>query len=223
MKRYLYSPYELAIIFQYHGINIVRMTEILDNIYRYDNAFVQCEYRRNQKKLMFDVMDKMNYLNNQEQFDLEKDDVDKDLSDFGLVNSNGNCDSEEAIDHLIFKELRIRILYINKKGYAKMKLRTLLSELGYKRRSPVVINYIFDCLLFYHIAVFLKDNTIVDEKTTNKVLEIPSNKLQPIQKAEDTIYNICISERDTFDQRLVSVESSSDSSGISFTQIFNTI
>ena len=159
MKRYLYSPYELAIIFQYHGINIVRMTEILDNIYRYDNAFVQCEYRRNQKKLMFDVMDKMNYLNNQEQFDLEKDDVDKDLSDFGLVNSNGNCDSEEAIDHLIFKELRIRILYINKKGYAKMKLRTLLSELGYKRRSPVVINYIFDCLLFYHIEVFLKDNT----------------------------------------------------------------
>ena len=71
--------------------------------------------------------------------------------------------------------------------------------------------------------VFLKDNTIVDEKTTNKVLEIPSNKLQPIQKAEDTIYNICISERDAFDQRLVSVESSSDSSGISFTQIFNTI
>lgn len=39
-----------------------------------------------------------------------------------------------------------------------MKLRTLLSELGYKRRSPNNIAYIYDCLLFYHIETTLKGN-----------------------------------------------------------------
>ncbi len=158
MKNYLYSPYELAVIFQYHGIDIVRITEILENIYRYDNAFIQPEYRHNRKKFILDVMDRMNYLNNQAQFELERDDIDKDLSDFGLINSSGDTDSENTVAHLIFKELRIRILYINRQGYAKMKLRTLLSELGYKKRSPIVIDYIVDCLLFYHISISLRDN-----------------------------------------------------------------
>ncbi len=159
MKNYLYSPYELALIFRYYAIDVVRIVEISENIYRYDNAFIQPEYRHNQKKFILDVMDKVNYLNNQAQFELEKADVDKDLSDFGLVNDNGNGDLEEKVFHLAFKELRIRILYINKQGYAKVKLRTLLFRLGYKKRSPVVINYIIDCLWFYHISVSLRDNT----------------------------------------------------------------
>lgn len=158
MKNYLYSPYELAVIFQYHGIDIVRITEILENIYRYHNAFIQSEYRHDRKKFILDVMDKMNYLNNQTQFELEQDTIDKDLLDFGLINSNSDTDLENTVAHLIFKELWIRILYINRQGYAKMKLRTLLSELGYKKRSPIVIDYIVDCLLFYHISISLRDN-----------------------------------------------------------------
>ena len=39
-----------------------------------------------------------------------------------------------------------------------MKMRTLLARLGYKRRSPQIVTYIYDCLLFYHIQVSLRDN-----------------------------------------------------------------
>ena len=67
-----------------------------------------------------------------------------------------------TFDHMIFKELRIRILYLNKGGYARMKLRTLLAELGYRRRTPAVMNYILDCLLFYHLTVSLKDHAPCD-------------------------------------------------------------
>jgi hypothetical protein len=84
--------------------------------------------------------------------------IEKDMSDFGLPNNSQANDMEHTFSHLIFKELRVRILYINRKGIAKMKLRTLLSELGYKRCSPNVIGYIYDCLLFYHIETTLKGN-----------------------------------------------------------------
>ena len=82
----------------------------------------------------------------------------RNMSDFGLPNTSQTNDTEHTFSHLIFKELRLRILYINRKGFAKMKLRTLLSELGYKRRSPNVIGYIYNCFLFYHIQTTLKGN-----------------------------------------------------------------
>lgn len=159
MKHYLYSPYELAVIIQYHGMDIVRATAFLEQIYQYDNPFIQKSYRHNQKRFILDVMEQMNYINNQEQFELEKSSIEQDLNDFGILYHNpDDSDTENMSYHLIFKELRLRILYVNKQGYAKMKLRNLLAEFGYKRRSSNIINYILDCMFFYHISVSLRGN-----------------------------------------------------------------
>lgn len=163
MKHYLYSPYELAVIVQYHGMDIVQATSFLEQIYHYDNPFIQKSYRGNQKKFILDVMEQMNYINNQEQFDLEKASIEQDLNDFGILNQNtDDFNTENTSYHLIFKELRLRILYINKQGYAKIKLRNLLAEFGYKRRSSSIINYILDCMFFYHISVSLRGNVNCD-------------------------------------------------------------
>lgn len=162
MDYYLYSPYELALIIQYYGMDIVSAAEFLNTVFHCDNTYIMQEYRSNQKNFVLAVMDQMNYINNQEQFESERNDIAKDLEEFGLMNGSENNDDYAMVHHLIFKELRLRILYINQKKFAKMKLRTLLSELGYKRRSPKNINYITDCLLFYHISVSLKGNVYCD-------------------------------------------------------------
>lgn len=158
MNSYLYTPYELALIIQYHQMTCDQYIELLQNIHRYDNIYVQPEYRSNQKKFILAVMDKLNYISDPETYFSEQSDVEKDMKDYGLINNSKTDDTEHTFSHLIFKELRIRILYINQKGFSKMKLRTLLSELGYKRRSSSVIGYIYDCLLFYHIETTLKGN-----------------------------------------------------------------
>ena len=119
---------------------------------------VQPEYRQDQKKFILAVMDKPNYFSAPETYISEQSGIEKDMSDFGLPNNSQANDTKHTFSHLIFKELRLRILYINRKGFAKMKLRTLLSKLGYKRRSPNVIGYIYGCLLFYHIETALKGN-----------------------------------------------------------------
>lgn len=158
MNSYLYTPYELALIIQYHQMTCDQYIGLLQNIHRYDNIYVQPEYRSNQKKFILAVMDKLNYISDPETYLSEQSDVEKDMKDYGLINNSKTDDTEHTFSHLIFKELRIRILYINQKGFSKMKLRTLLSELGYKRRSSSVIGYIYDCLLFYHIETTLKGN-----------------------------------------------------------------
>ncbi len=158
MKSYLYTPYELALIIQFHHMDSERYIELLQNIHRYDNIYVQPEYRQDQKMFILAVMDKLNYISDPETYISEQSDIEKDMSDFGLPNNSQANDTEHTSSHLIFKELRLRILYINRKGFAKMKLRTLLSEFGYKRRSPNVIGYIYDCFLLYHIETTLKGN-----------------------------------------------------------------
>lgn len=55
---------------------------------------------------------------------------------------------------LFFKSLRIKILYIGGKNYSRIKLRTLLSAYGYKRRSKFFIDYVKKCLAFYKIQTF---------------------------------------------------------------------
>ena len=158
MKSYLYTPFELAIIIQYHHMDSERYIELLQNIHRHDNIFIQPEYRHDQKKFILAVMDKLNYLSDPDTYISEQSDVEKDMYDFGLKNNSVSDDTEHTFSHLMFKELIIRILYINQNGIARMKLRTLLSELGYKRRSPNNIGYINECLLFYHIETTLKGN-----------------------------------------------------------------
>lgn len=167
MEYYLYSPYELAIIVQFYGLDVVAASQLLNDIFKYDNAFIYPEYRDNQKKFILDVMNEMSCLNNQEQFEMEKYYIEKDMEQLGLLNGSENNEDEEMVHHLVFKELRIRILHLNQKKYAKMKLRTLLSELGYKRRSLNNIAYIRECMLFYHINVSLKGNTYCDIESVN--------------------------------------------------------
>ncbi len=132
--------------------------ELLQNIYCHDNIFIQPEYRYDQKKFILAVMDKLNYLSDPVTYVSEQSEIEKDMDDLGLKNNSVSDDTEHTFSHLIFKELRIRILYINQKGIARMKLHTLLSKLGYKRRSPNNIGYIYNCLMFYHIETTLKGN-----------------------------------------------------------------
>lgn len=156
MTSYLYTPFELAIIIQYHNMDSTRYIKLLQDIHRYDNLFIQPEFRQDVKKFILAVMASINYISDPETYISEQEAIKDDMYHFGI---NNNCDNDEeyVVSHLIFKELRIRILYINKKGYAKMKLKTLLAELGYKKRSPNVIKYIYDCLIFYHIETSLRD------------------------------------------------------------------
>ncbi len=162
MKSYLYTPFELALIIQHHALDCNKYMDLLHSIYQNDKSFLLPEYRNNQKKLFLDVMDNLNYINNTENYLSEIEAIEKDSEALGLVNNYSGDNLRDSFNHLIFKELRIKILYINSRGFACMKLRTLLSAFGYKRRSPQIIKYIVDCMRYYHISASLRGNAPCD-------------------------------------------------------------
>ena len=57
---------------------------------------------------------------------------------------------------LFFKNIRIRILYSSGNDYVRLKLRTLLKEYGYQRRSKLLVEHINRCMLFYHLEATLR-------------------------------------------------------------------
>lgn len=168
MISFLYTPYELAIIINFYNMDTERYINLLRDIHRNDNIFIQPEYRQDCKKFILAVMDKLHYLNNTDSYISEQSYIEKDMDELGLENSSSSDDNEYYCSHLIFKELRIRIQYINKKGFAKMKLRTLLSELGYQRRVANVLDYIDDCMMFYHIEPTYRGNEPCNIYTADK-------------------------------------------------------
>ena len=86
MKSYLYTPFELALIIQYHHMDSDKYIELLQNIHRHDNIFIQPEYRHDQKSFILAVMDKLNYLSDPETYISEQSDIEKDMNDFEYDN-----------------------------------------------------------------------------------------------------------------------------------------
>lgn len=159
---FFYTPYELALIVLHHNMDIVSYMNFLSNICHDENEFIPIEYCLNHKRFILHTMDNLCSLCQIEYDSDEEYIIKNDMETFGLSHNYEYTNSVKTIYNITFKELRLRILYINKNGYARMKLRTLLSSLGYKRRSKAVISYINSCLSFYHISTFLKDNVPCD-------------------------------------------------------------
>ena len=84
-------------------MDIVTAIQLLNDIFKYDNAFIYSEYRCNQKKFVLDVMAQINSINNHEQFENEKYYIEKDMEQLGLLNGSENNEEESMLHHLIFK------------------------------------------------------------------------------------------------------------------------
>ncbi len=162
MKRYLYTTFELAKLIKENNMKSEEYIILLQNIHRYDNSFIQPEYRQNQKKFILDVMDKLNYICNPAPYISEQIHIEKDMKSIGVKSRSLTDSLDCSTSHFFFKELRIKILYINKSGYVKMKFHNFLLKQGYEKRSESLISEMNNCLMFYHICPTLKNSRPCD-------------------------------------------------------------
>ena len=110
---------------------------------------------------MLAVMDMINYINNTEVYKDEIVAINKDIIGFNLGGESQDYEDLRTVN-LFFKDMRVKILYLNYQNYTRLKLRTLLANFGYKRRSEKIVRYIRDCLMFYHIKTTLRGNIPCD-------------------------------------------------------------
>lgn len=155
MKELFYNAYAIAYYTVAVDMGIRKIPEFLEELHRYDYAYLPQEYRDDKKKFLSDVLYLTNYLVDKDKLDAEFPVVVKDLNVIGKKSDLLTLSDYTEID-LFFMIMRLRIVFSDNRDYVRMKLRTLLKNYGYKRRSEIILSHIQFCLTFYHIQPYLK-------------------------------------------------------------------
>ena len=148
MKELFYTAIDVACIINNFDFTESFSAELIYKLWNEEKNFLAPEYRNDYRKWFLDIRYWSNYFYDKVTFDKEFPAIQKDCGD--LLEEKNFLEDDFNLD-LFFKSLRIKILYVGEKNYSRLKLRTLLSTYGYKRRSKEFIAYVKKCLAFYHI------------------------------------------------------------------------
>lgn len=161
MKELLYDEKTLAKIIIERDMSAKQSRQFLSDIWEYDKEYLYLDYRFNKKKFMLDVMDEVNYWENKVVLDKEITAVNRDLE---AIGSECRYFSEDDYYDIrsYFMEMRLRIIFLDNQDYVRMKLRTLLHDHGYKRRTSGLNEYLKQCMYFYHIETYVRGGVVCD-------------------------------------------------------------
>ena len=166
MKELLYTALDVACIIDMEGLSVQEAVLLAQRMHAEDKSFLAMEYRQNYRKWLRDILYWSDYMQDKITLDAEFPSVQA-VSD-GTMDVSALMRDDFNLD-LFFKRLRVQILYRRKKDYARMKLRTLMAEYGYQRRSKEFVRFLKIRLVFYHIQTALRGNEICDVETMDSL------------------------------------------------------
>ena len=165
MQNFLYSALDLAAIINSMKLGCQAESRLIEQIWNGEKAFFAEKYREDKRKFILDIYYWTHYLHDKPTMDSELPAIQKDLADgkhdVDIEQYKSDCENLE----LFFKSVRIRVLYGNGNAYVRIKLRSLLAQYGYKRRSPALMQHIERCTLFYHLEAKLSGGVACDLAT----------------------------------------------------------
>jgi hypothetical protein len=166
MKALLYTALDVACIIDNAGLSTKEALRLAHRMHTEDKSFLAVEYRQNYRKWLLDILYWSDYMQDKIALDAEFPSVQA-VSD-GTLDVSDLMRDDFDLD-LFFKRLRVQILYLGKKDYARMKLRTLIAAYGYQRRSKEFVRFLKIRLVFYHIQTALRGNDLCDVETMDSL------------------------------------------------------
>ena len=166
MKALLYTALDLACIIDNAGLSTKEALRLAHRMHTEDKSFLAVEYRQNYRKWLLDILYWSDYMQDKIALDAEFPSVQA-VSD-GTLDISDLMRDDFDLD-LFFKRLRVQILYLGKKDYVRMKLRTLIAAYGYQRRSKEFVRFLKIRLVFYHIQTALRGNELCDVETMDSL------------------------------------------------------
>lgn len=167
MRALLYSALDLAAIISSMELGCQDESSVIDLIWEGEKTFFDARYRTDKRKFILDIRYWMHYFYEKPVLDREFPAIQKDLEHGNHDVNVGQYTSDYSNLDLFFKSVRIRILYGNGNPYVRIKLRSLLTQYGYKRRSQLLIQHINRCMLFYHLEATLRGGVACDIETAD--------------------------------------------------------
>lgn len=136
--------------------------DLLKRVYEEDAEFLHPDYRGHEKALVSDVLYWVDYLTDKVTIDREFPAIEKDFTNTGHMLVKENIVSEYPGFDMFFMSMRLKLRFLEPRGYTRLKLRTLLKGYGYKRRTAALVEHIRDCIYFYHIEPALRGGEACD-------------------------------------------------------------
>lgn len=155
MEEMLYSPYAIAYVIRSNNMGMKECSAFISKVWQEEKEYLPACYKRDYRKLYLDVMFQLDYMENEEEYNTEFPHINRDLVDVGSKLQMDEEMFERNLD-LFFMNMRLNIIFMSSQGYQRMKLRTLLRQYGYSRRSPNLNKYFERCFCFYHIETFIR-------------------------------------------------------------------
>ena len=166
MKALLYTALDVACIIDNAGLSTKEALRLAHRMHTEDKSFLAVEYRQNYRKWLLDILYWSDYMQDKIALDAEFPSVQA-VSD-GTLDISDLMRDDFDLD-LFFKRLRVQILYLGKKDYVRMKLRTLIAAYGYQRRSKEFVRFLKIRLVFYHIQTVLRGNELCDAENMDSL------------------------------------------------------
>ena len=156
MQELCYCALDIAIIISSMQLGCRDESRILDRIWEGEKAFLDIRYRTNQRRFILETYHWLQYFYDKPIIDRESLAIQRDLEHANRTLRTDQLTSDFSDLDLFFKSIRIRILYGDGHDYVRIKLRTLIKQYGYQRRSRLLLEHINRCMLFYHLEAALR-------------------------------------------------------------------
>lgn len=156
MQELCYSAIDIAAIISSMHPGYREESRMLDLIWENETVFLAAPYRTNRRKFLLEVYYWMHYFYEKPVLDQEFPVIQKDLTYSNGILHDDQYTSDFTDLDLFFKSIRLRILYGGGHDYVRIKLRTLLKQYGYKRRSQLLLQHINQSMFFFHLEASLR-------------------------------------------------------------------
>lgn len=140
MSKYLYSPLDIALFFNYCDFTLSEEKIIKDELWENRNILLEPIYRKDKYKFINKINLYMEMLD--EDYSNEFETINRVLREFGSKNELGEIDYDDNYIESYFRFVKLRLTYVYGCDYVRLKFRTLLKEFGYKRRTKEIVNSI---------------------------------------------------------------------------------
>ena len=151
MNQLLYSALDIAAIVYNMQLGCKEELKLLDLIWCRERKYLYSNHCENKRLFIHDVLYWLQYFNEKDIIDSEFPAIQKDFASLGNLLDKELYTNDFSNLDLFFKNVRIRILYLDDQNYVRVKMRTLLKRYGYKRRSQLLLQHIKQCVSFYNL------------------------------------------------------------------------
>ena len=161
MSKYLYTPKDIAIFFNYSDFRKSDEKIVREDLWENRNMVLEPKYRKDKKKFINEISKYMVILSLKE-YKKELEEINIIFEELGSEYEMNLLEREEYYVEAFFRFIKLRLTYIENCSFIKIKLRTLLRNFGYKRRSENIVENIKRTMKSLRLECYLRDYQLCD-------------------------------------------------------------